>query len=445
MNISVIGTGYVGLVTGACLASRGHQVTCVDTDRAKVERINAGECPIHETGLSELLSEVLGDRFAATTDLARAVTGSEVTIVAVGTPFGEDRIDLSQIEAAAEQVGSVLASVDRYHVVVVKSTVVPGTTEGLVAAALERSSGRRIGADIGLGMNPEFLREGQAVADFLQPDRIVLGGVDERTHAVLGEVYDVFEDVEILRVSPRTAEMIKYASNALLALLISFSNEIGNLSAALGVDGVAVLQGVHLDRRWSPVADGERIRPGILTYLAPGSGFGGSCFPKDVRALLAHGEAAGAPMRLLAATLDINAAQAGVVVDRLGRQVELAGARISVLGAAFKPGTDDIRESPVLRIVPQLLAAGAAVVVHDPVALDNAREALQGHADLHFEPELATAIDGADAILLLTAWPDYLELPSLLSGSVVPVVDGRRLLDPDSIMTYDGVARPLSS
>jgi UDPglucose 6-dehydrogenase len=440
MRLSIVGTGYVGLVTGVCLAHLGHQVTCVDSDAEKVRQINAGRSPIHESGLTELLTSVVGERLTATTDLASAVEGTEVTILAVGTPFGEDRIDLRQIVDAAEQVGGALAGVERYHVVVVKSTVVPGTTEDVVGPALEGSSGRRLGDDIGLGMNPEFLREGVAVEDFLQPDRIVLGGIDERTLDVLDAVYSVFDDPDVVRVSPRTAEMIKYTSNALLAMLISFSNEIGNLSAELGVDGQAVLEGVHLDRRWSPIVDGERISPGILTYLAAGCGFGGSCFPKDVRALLAHGEAAGAPMRLLAATLAINDAQPEVLTDRLRRHLDLAGARIAVLGAAFKPGTDDVRESPALRIVPELIASGATVVLHDPVALDNARAVLGD--GIVYEDDLATTVRGADAIVIVTAWPDYGQLPDLLAGSEVPVLDGRRVLAPDAVASYDAVAWP---
>jgi UDPglucose 6-dehydrogenase len=441
VRLAIIGTGYVGLVTGVCLAHLGHEVTCVDTDGDKVDAINAGRCPIHEAGLSELLTSVLGRRFTATTDLRAAMAGAEVTVIAVGTPFGEDRIDLSQIVTAAEEVGAALASVDGYHVVVVKSTVVPGTTEDVVRPALERSSGRRVGEDLGLAMNPEFLREGLAVEDFLEPDRIVLGGVDERTLDALDRVYAVYEDAAIMHVSPRTAEMIKYASNAALAMLISFSNEIGNLSAELGVDGRQVLEGVHLDRRWSPVVDGQRVSPGILTYLAAGCGFGGSCFPKDVHALLAHGEAAGVSMPLLTATLAINAEQPGVLVDRLRRHVDLTGARVAVLGAAFKPGTDDVRESPTLRIVPELVDAGAQVVLHDPVALDNARAVL-GSEGIDHEPRLDRAVDGVDAILLVTAWPEYLQLPTVLDGRAVPVVDGRRMLDPTSVRNYDGVAWP---
>jgi UDPglucose 6-dehydrogenase len=441
MRVSIVGTGYVGLVSGVCLAHVGHDVVCVDLDADKVRRINNGESPIHEERLPELLKGVVGANFRATTDLADAIRSTEVTILAVGTPFGEDRIDLGQIRSAAEQVGQVLRDLDRYHVVVVKSTVVPGTTEDVVGQALEEASLRRIGPDIGLAMNPEFLREGVAVADFLEPDRIVLGGIDERTLDVLSELYAVFEDTPILRVDPRTAEMVKYTSNALLATLISFSNEIGNLCGELGTDVVEVLEGVHLDRRFSPVVDGHRVEPGLLTYLAAGCGFGGSCFPKDVKALVAHGEAAGVGMPMLRSVLDTNEAQPRVLVDRLRRHLDLEGARVTVLGAAFKPGTDDVRESATLTVVRELRDAGAGVVLHDPIALDNARESL-GAEGIEYVSDLGVALEATDAVLLVTSWPEYRQVPDLLDGRDIPVIDGRRVLDPDSVASYDGIGYP---
>ena len=441
MRISIVGTGYVGLVSGVCLAHVGHDVVCVDLDEDKVARINAGHSPIHEDRLPELLAGVVGSRLRATSDLEEAVHATEVTILAVGTPFGEDRIDLAQIRSAAQQVGRALRDLDRYHVVVVKSTVVPGTTEEVVGPALEEASGRRLGTDIGLAMNPEFLREGVAVDDFLVPDRIVLGGIDERTIDLLSELYAVFADTPVLRVDPRTAEMVKYTSNALLATLISFSNEIGNLCSELGTDVVEVLEGVHLDRRFSPMIGDTRVSPGMLTYLAAGCGFGGSCFPKDVKALVAHGESVGMEMPLLHSVLDINQAQPEVMLDRLRRHLEPQGARVVVLGAAFKPGTDDVRESPTLRVVPALVAAGAQVVLHDPIALDNAR-AMLGDEHIEYESDLPRSLAGADAVLLVTAWPEYAEVPKLLEGRDLPVIDGRRMLASDSLPGYDGVGYP---
>ena len=441
MRVSIIGTGYVGLVSGVCLAHVGHDVVCVDLDAAKTQRINAGDSPIHEDGLTELLAGVVGRNFRATTDLEEAVRTTEVTILAVGTPFGEDRIDLGQIRSAAQQVGSALRDLDRYHVVAVKSTVVPGTTEDVVGPALAEASGRRLGADIGLAMNPEFLREGVAVDDFLQPDRIVLGGIDDRTLDVLSEMYTVFEDVPILRVDPRTAEMVKYTSNALLATLISFSNEIGNLCGELGTDVLEVLEGVHLDRRLSPIVEGTRVTPGLLTYLAAGCGFGGSCFPKDVKALVAHGESAGVGMSLLRSVIAINETQPELLLTRLRHHLEPRGARVAVLGVAFKPNTDDVRESPALTAIPALVDAGADVVVHDPIALDNARAAL-GDRSIEYQARLATALDGADAVVIVTAWPEYTDVPKLLGGRDIPVVDGRRMLASDSVARYDGVGYP---
>jgi UDPglucose 6-dehydrogenase len=441
VRVSIVGTGYVGLVTGVCLAELGHEVVCVDIDESKVRRINDGDAPIYEAGLDELLRKAAGVRLSATTDLRAAVAATEVTIVAVGTPYGEDRIDLGQIEAAAERVGAALREVDRYHVVVVKSTVVPGTTEEVVGPALEQASGRRLGRDIGLAMNPEFLREGVAVSDFLAPDRIVLGGIDERTLETLDELYSVFDDTPIVRVDPRTAEMVKYASNALLASLISFSNEVANLCAQVGVDVVDVLQGVHLDRRLSPVVAGTRVAPGILAFIAAGCGFGGSCFPKDVKALVSYGESAGVTMSLLQAVLATNAAQPEVLVQRLQRHMDLSGRKVAVLGAAFKPGTDDVRESPSLVIVPRLRELGADVVVHDPIAIDNCRAALDD-ADVSFTDVLEDALDGADAVVIVTAWPEYERVPSALDGQHPLVLDGRRMLSPDSVQKYEGIGFP---
>jgi len=236
MNISIVGAGYVGLVSGLCLADRGHRVICVDTDRDRIARLAEGVLSLYERGLQELLDRQLGRQFLPTTDLEAAIRDSEVTIIAVGTPFQDGAISLRFIEAAAAAIGAALAGKPEYHVVVVKSTVVPGTTEGCVRQVLEQASGKLCGRDFGLGMNPEFLREGEAVEDFQTPDRIVLGAFDERSYAVMARLYEGFDAPQI-RTTPRTAEMIKYASNALLATLISFSNEIGNLcSAAEDVD-----------------------------------------------------------------------------------------------------------------------------------------------------------------------------------------------------------------
>ncbi len=239
MRISVIGTGYVGLVSGACFAEIGHDCTCVDIDATKIDRINRGEPPIHENGLELILKRHIGTRLRATTDLRAAVRDSEITFIAVGTPFDGHRIDLAYVREAAHQIGAALRDKNGYHVVVVKSTVVPGTTDEVVLPELERASGKRAGADFGVGMNPEFLTEGVAVDDFMRPDRIVLGGIDQRSVDAQRRVYAEFSQTPILATNNKTAEMIKYASNSVLATMISFSNEIGNVCSALGGVDVA--------------------------------------------------------------------------------------------------------------------------------------------------------------------------------------------------------------
>lgn len=442
MRVAVVGAGYVGLVTGACLADRGHRVVCVDADPGKVERIAGGDPPIHEPGLAEVLRRNLGHRFRATIDLAGAVRDAELTLICVGTPFREGGIDLSQVEAAARQIGEALRGTAGSHTVVVKSTVVPGTTDEVVRPILEAASGKRVGTGLGLGVNPEFLREGEAVADFTAPDRIILGANDDATLESLRELYRPFGGVALVETSNRTAEMIKYASNALFATMISFANEIGNLCAALGgIDVVDVMRGVHLDRRLSPILpDGSRVTAGLTAYLEAGCGFGGSCFPKDVRALVAHGRRAGVPMALLDAVLTVNAAQPGEVVARVRRHFPtLAGVRVAVLGLAFKPGTDDVRESPAIPVIRELLAGGARVRAFDPVARAAAASVLGDGPE--YVDALPAAVTGADAVVVLTRWREFERLPELLATARPQplVVDGRRMLDRRRIARYEGI------
>ncbi|WP_022835596.1 UDP-glucose dehydrogenase family protein [Salisaeta longa] len=443
MHISIVGTGYVGLVSGVCLAEKGHTVTCVDIDAAKVQQINQGDPPIYEAGLAELLARTVGTRLFATTDLPAAVHASDLTLIAVGTPFDGTTIDLSYIKQAARDVGAALRTKDAYHAVIVKSTVVPGTTSDVVRPLLEEAAGKRAGRDFGVGMNPEFLREGTAIEDFMAPDRIVMGGMDERTLDRLDALYAVFPDTDKLRTTPRTAEMIKYAANALLATLISYSNEIGNLCSALGdIDAQDVMRGVHLDKRMSPLLpDGSRITPGFTSYLSAGCGFGGSCFPKDVKALVAHGSSAQVPMPLLQSVLDINAAQPQQMLRLLRAHLpDLRGRRVAVLGLAFKPGTDDVRESPALPVIRSLRAEGAHVMAYDPVAAHEA-QAVLGTEGITYAPSLAAALSDAEAVLLITRWPAFAEVPALLEGrSPAPVViDGRRMLAKDSVPRYAAI------
>jgi UDPglucose 6-dehydrogenase len=443
MRVSIVGTGYVGLVSGVCLAENGHDVICVDVDRSKVDQLNAGVVPIYEQGLEPLLKKHLGGRFRATTELREAILGTELSLIAVGTPFDGERIDLRFIREAAHQIGEVLREKSDYHVVVVKSTVIPGTTLEVVLPILESSSGKRAGRDFGLGMNPEFLREGCAVDDFLSPDRIVLGALDERTGSVLEELYRPFANAEKLKTSPQTAEVIKYAANSLLAMLISFSNEIGNLCSALNdVDAIDVMRGVHLDKRLSPIdANGRRIVPEIATYLMPGCGFGGSCFPKDLKALVSFGKQAGAGMDLLESVLTVNMHQPTKMLTLLRKHFPaLEGVRVAVLGLAFKPGTDDVRESPALPILCELLAQGAIVTAYDPV-VKRGQLQLPGAERITFAESLPEAIRDTQAILLLTRWPEFKRLPKLVADLEDPplVIDGRRLLFPPDLAKYEGI------
>lgn len=441
MRVSIIGAGYVGLVTGLGLAEIGHDVVCVDQDRARVDLINDGQPPFYEQGLAELLAGHAGKGLTASQDLTKAVRGSELTIIAVGTPFDGNQIALKQVEGASHEVGRALAEKDSYHVVVVKSTVVPGTTDTVVVPALEAASGKQAGVGFGVGMNPEFLREGNAIADVLKPDRIVLGAIDQRSQDVMADLYKPFTEVEVVRTTPSTAEMIKYTANSLLATLISFSNEIANLAAKVGVDAMDVMHGVHLDRRFTPIAeDGARIWPGAITYLEPGCGFGGSCFPKDVKSLIAFGEQNESPMHLLRSVIEINKSQPTRMLELLGGHFpDLDGVAVTVLGMAFKPGTDDIRESPSLEITEELLARGATVTVFDPVARRPVED-LYGDR-VRYADDLDDAIDGSKAILLMTRWDEFKRLPALLRGRDRQplVVDGRRLLDPDSVERYEGI------
>lgn len=442
-KVAVVGTGYVGLVSGVGLASVGHQVTCVDLDPDKVSSIERGVAPIHERGLNDLLRRTIGKSLRATTDLAAAVQAADITMICVGTPFDGRAIDLSQVRAATEHIGAALDGRTDRHTVVVKSTVVPGTTDSVVKPILEQSSGRTVGADLGLGMNPEFLREGVAVDDFLQPDRIVLGGIDDRSVDHMAELYAPFTDADIVRTDSRTAEMTKYANNALLATLISFSNEIANLAAAVGVDAADVMEGVKLDRRLSPTTTtGDRVRPGILSYLDAGCGFGGSCFGKDVRALIALGHGVEHPMRMLGATIAINEAQPSEMIDLLRARLDPRGSNVTVLGLAFKPDTDDVRDSPALPLAQQLVDGGAVVTVFDPKAMDEARRVLGD--SVTYAASLGQAIATADAILLVTAWAEFAEVPAMIAGRhpSPPVIDGRRILDPADVPDYLGIGRP---
>jgi UDPglucose 6-dehydrogenase/GDP-mannose 6-dehydrogenase len=443
MRVSVIGAGYVGIVTGVCLAEKGHSVVCVEVDAAKVERIRRGEPPIHEEGLPELLRRHTGTAFRATTSLSEAVGETEITLIAVGTPFDGRAIDLSYVTRAATDVGHILALKRERHTVVVKSTVVPGTTDGPVRAALETASGKQAGKDFGLGTNPEFLTEGTAVADFMHPDRIVIGGIDARTLEALAGLYAGFDDVPVIRTNNSTAEMIKYASNSLLATMISFSNEIADLCSAIGgIDAKDVMAGVHESAYLNTGASKNgRARAPIASFLEAGCGFGGSCLPKDVSALVAHGTNHGVDMRVLRSVLDVNRARPDRVLEGIKQSVpSLRGKKVAVLGLAFKPDTDDVRESPAFPIIERLLAEGAIVTAFDPVAVAPARRAL-GDQPVRYAESLEGALADADVVVLVTRWRDFAAVPDLLRrlGRTPLVFDGRRMLDKNAIDHYEGI------
>jgi UDPglucose 6-dehydrogenase/GDP-mannose 6-dehydrogenase len=443
MKISVVGTGCVGLVSGVCLADVGHDVVCIDNNAAKVDDINAAKSPIYEAGLDELLQRHIGTRLKASTNLPTAVRESDLTLIAVGTPFDGGPIDLQYVKQVSKEIGEALKDKDGYHVVVVKSTVVPGTTDDVVLPILEKYSGKKAGLDFGVGMNPEFLREGEAIGDFMNPDRIVLGGIDDATRETLAKIYAPFPSTDKVLVNNKTAEMIKYTTNSLLATLISFSNEIGNLCSSIGdIDALDVMGGVHLDKRFSPIlGNGERVKPGMVTYLEAGCGFGGSCFPKDVKALISHGVNVGEPMSLLKSVIEINHHQPKQVMDRLRKHFpDFGNLKVAVLGLAFKPGTDDMRESPAIPIVEKLLEAQAEVTAYDPVAQEEARKIFT-QGGIEYCDSIENTVVGVDAILLLTRWPEFKKLPDILKEQNASplLVDGRRLIPSNSIARYEGI------
>jgi UDPglucose 6-dehydrogenase/GDP-mannose 6-dehydrogenase len=441
MKVVVIGAGYVGLVTGACLAAHGHQVTCVDTDQAKIDSINNGQCPIFEEGLADLIHETTHNGcLKARTDLHGTIEGAEISIIAVGTPYRENGIDLSFVRRATEDLADELRRIDHYHVVTIKSTVIPGTTENIVGEIISIRGKKEIGKNVGLVMSPEFLAEGTAVRDFMLPGRIVIGASDSRAAEVVKSLYASDRVTDVLVTNPATAEMIKYVSNSFLATTISFSNEIANLCTTMDeVDVVEVMKGVQLDSRLSPIRSNVRIRPGLMSFLHPGAGFGGSCFPKDLRSLISFAESVRQSVPLLQSVIDINEKQPDKVLDILCSEFDgLKSKRVAILGVAYKPGTDDVRGSPAIRLVEGLLEKQADVVVHDPAALENFRVEMAGK-NIVYSSSLEEATKGIDAVVLITAWPDYQNLDTYIENGQTLVVDARRYLDKNSFQRYRGI------
>jgi len=423
MRICVIGSGYVGLVTGACLADSGNHVLCVDNDAGKVERLSRGHCPIFEPELEELLrTNLAAGRLRFSTDTAEAVAASRVVFIAVGTPSRPDgSADVSAIEAVADEIGRALAG---YTVVVLKSTAPIGTSARVQALIAARTR-----QPFHVVSNPEFLKEGAAVEDFLRPDRVVIGADNADAAQIIAELYQPFvrNNRPILIMSLRAAEMTKYAANAYLATRISFINEIAELCERLEVDVDEVRRGIGADARIGH------------HFLYPGVGYGGSCFPKDVKALAQMARECGADPGLLAAVDRRNIAQRRRLVQRVLERLgpELRGRKLVVWGLAFKPKTDDLREAPAIAIIQELLKAGAQVAVHDPRALENARQVLGERVSYHtdaYEP-----LKGADALLTCTEWMEYRspDFERIRADLRQPLIfDGRNLYDAKMMNRY---------
>jgi UDPglucose 6-dehydrogenase len=425
MKISIIGTGYVGTVSAACFAELGHEVICVDVDRSKINQIKAGIPPIYEEGLSELLKKHAGKRLSATSDYDFAVMNSDVSFICVGTPSDSDgNIDLSIIKAASMSLGGSLRMKKGYHVIVVKSTVVPETTEKVVLPIIEKYSGKRTG-DFGIVMNPEFLREGKAVYDFMHPDKIVVGSLDKSSGDIVASLYNGL-NCEITRTNPRTAEMIKYANNAFLATKISFANEVGNICKELNIDTYEVMSAI-----------GKDFRIGKY-FLNAGAGFGGSCFPKDVKALIGKAKEIGYEPVLLKSVIAINERQPGRMVQLLkSRLGSLKGRKIAVLGLAFKNDTDDIRESRSIPVIKELLDNGADVSAYDPMANGNMRKLFGG---VRYHNSAEDALSGADACLIMTEWDEFKSLDrefNVMTNRLI--IDGRHMLVPRKNVEYVGL------
>jgi UDPglucose 6-dehydrogenase len=435
LKISIIGTGYVGLVSGVGFAAKGHSAIGVDAREEIVKRISRGESPIHEKGLAELLGKVLGNgSFAVTTNLEEAIKGTDITFICVGAPPQEDgSIDLGAIRKCARQIGEVLRKKEGFHTVVVKSTVLPGTNVGVVGEEISRASGKRANEGFGLAMNPEFLREGNAMADFLMPDRIVIGANDEKSFKVVEEVYSGRFGAPIVRANIPTAEMIKYANNAFLALCISFSNEIAQIcERERGMDAVEVLRALAQDGRiTTKTTGGDRIVPGIAGYLFPGCGFGGSCFPKDVSALRNFARSEGMRANLVEGILEVNEERIRETAKRAEGILEgVRGKKITVLGTAFKEDTDDVRESPSIKIIGLLLESGAEISVYDPQALGNTRE-IFGEC-IGYAKSAQDALEGAELAIVATKWKEFMQMhPSDFRESMKKptVLDCRRIYD----------------
>lgn len=429
MKIGVIGTGYVGLAL-ACLADFDNEVLFVGRSADKINNLKRGILPIYEKGLDEIVKRNLEkNKIDSTTDYER-LKDAEMIFICVGTPsLSDGSIDLSQIKIASESLGALIKNTNDYKTIVVKSTVVPGTTKNIVIQALEKASGKKAGADFGVCMNPEFLREGTAVYDFLYPDKVVIGRYDEKSSSTVTKLYEFYGNkVPTMTTDLNTAEMIKYAQNAALASRVSFINEIANICEKFEVDVYEVAMAIGLDSRIGP------------KFLNAGAGFGGSCFPKDVKALLATAKSVGTNPILLDAILEVNKYQPHRMID-LAKQVlgNLRGKKIAILGLAFKSDTDDMREASSIQIINSLLMENATVKVYDPQSIGSAKKIFGG--SIEYCSSKDECIKGADLCMIVTEWDEFKQIN--LSEIRCPIIDGRRVLNPLSVkqhgIVYKGI------
>jgi UDPglucose 6-dehydrogenase len=430
MKVSIVGTGYVGLVTGACLADVGNHVLCLDVDESKIARLRRGEITIYEPGLQQIVdASVAAGRLAFTTDVAEGARHARLQMIAVGTPPGEDgSADLQYVLAAAR---GIARHMDGPRIIVDKSTVPVGTADKVREAAAAVLAERGTHHRFAMVANPEFLKEGAAVEDFMRPDRIVIGAEDPEAIAVMRELYAPFQrNHERLQVMDiRSAELTKYAANAMLATRISFMNELALLAEQLGADIEHVRLGIGSDPRIG------------YHFLYPGAGFGGSCFPKDVTALLRTGRECGIDLKVVRAVEEANERQKGVLVDKIVRRfgANLSGRRFGLWGLAFKPNTDDMREAPSRVVIAGLRERGASVTAYDPVAMGEAREIFKDDPAVAFASSALAAAEGADALVIMTEWkafrsPDFDALARKLKSPVI--FDGRNLYEPQVVRSH---------
>ncbi len=428
MDLSVIGLGYVGLTTSVCLANRGFRIICFDVDQRKLNSIRAGEPPFHEPKLKRLLTKAMRDgSLRCATDPVEAPLRSQVTFLTVGTPSSSDgSIDLTQVKEASRSIGEALSKKHEWHLVVLKSTITPGTTENVVKPIIEKYSDKKGGEGFGLCYSPEFLREGSAVEDTRRPDRIIIGEFDKKSGDQLEKIYRTFHRDAVpptVRTSIVNAELTKYVNNAFLAMKISFINMIANLCQELPEADVKVIaQGIGLDKRI-----GGR-------FLNAGVGWGGSCFKKDLDAIIVYAKQLGMGLPLVSATLRINEKQPLKAVE-LAKQLLgcLDSKRIAILGLAFKPNTDDMREAPSVKVINELLHERARVIAYDPVAMKNAQRLF--HSKIGYASSSRECVRGADCVIILTEWGEFKELKDYLKLMKKPaIVDGRKVFNPEEFV-----------